>query len=67
MVAGIMPVLSEEFGVSISSIGYLISAYSAGGHRIPTYLLALLKVARKSPVDSYFCVFNRSDTWGDGL
>ena len=67
MVAGIMPVLSEEFGVSISSIGYLISAYSAGmviGGPILT--LALLKVARKSPVDSYFCVFNRSDTWGDG-
>lgn len=48
MVAGIMPVLSEEFGVSISSIGYLISAYSAGmviGGPILT--LALLKVARK--------------------
>ncbi|WP_368864050.1 MFS transporter [Staphylococcus haemolyticus] len=48
MVAGIMPVLSEEFGVSISSIGYLISAYSAGmviGGPILT--LALLKVAQK--------------------
>ena len=49
MVAGIMPVLSEEFGVSISSIGYLISAYSAGMVIGYPYTLALLKVARKKP------------------
>lgn len=48
MVAGMMPTLSEEFGVSISAIGYLVSAYAigmvVGG---PILTLALLKVTRK--------------------
>lgn len=50
MVAGMMPTLSEEFGVSISAIGYLVSAYAigmvVGG---PILTLALLKVTRKKP------------------
>lgn len=29
-VAGIMPSLSNEFDVSIASVGYLITAYAAG-------------------------------------
>lgn len=48
MVAGIMPALSAEFGVSVAAIGYLITAYAAGmivGG--PLLTVGLLKVPRK--------------------
>lgn len=48
MVAGIMPSLSEEFGVSTAAIGYLISVYAVGmiiGG--PLLIIGLLKVPRK--------------------
>lgn len=58
MVAGIMPSLSEEFGVSIAAIGYLISAYAvgmiAGG---PILTIALLKVPLKKGLMALTLVF----------
>lgn len=48
MVAGMMSSLAEEFGVSVSAIGYLISGYAAamvvGG---PLLTVGLLKFAKK--------------------
>lgn len=58
MVAGIMPSLSEEFGVSIAAIGYLISAYAVGmivGGPILT--IALLKVPLKKGLMALTLVF----------
>ncbi|GEN85284.1 MFS transporter [Oceanobacillus sojae] len=58
MVAGIMPSLSEEFGVSIAAIGYLISAYAVGmivGGPILT--IALLKVPLKKGLIALTLVF----------
>lgn len=58
MVAGIMPSLSEEFGVSIAAIGYLISAYAAGmiaGG--PVLTIALLKVPLKKGLMTLTLVF----------
>ncbi len=49
-----MPSLSEEFGVSIAAIGYLISAYAVGmivGGPILT--IALLKVPLKKRIDGF--------------
>ncbi|GIN74221.1 MFS transporter [Bacillus sp. J14TS2] len=58
MVAGIMPSLSEEFGVSIAAIGYLISAYAigmiVGG---PILTIALLKVPLKKGLMALTLVF----------
>lgn len=48
MIAGILPSLSEEFGVSVSAVGYLISVYAlgmvVGG---PVLTVVLLRAARK--------------------
>ncbi|WP_416151871.1 MFS transporter [Salipaludibacillus sp. HK11] len=65
MVAGMMPSLSEEFGVSISAIGYLISAYAlgmiVGG---PVLMLGLLKVRRKQAFLALIMVFLVGQTLG---
>lgn len=48
MIAGMLPLLAQEFGVSISDIGYLISAYALGmvlGG--PILIIGLLKVQQK--------------------
>ncbi|MFS0723628.1 MFS transporter [Paenibacillus sp. 1P07SE] len=58
MVAGMMPSLSEEFGVSIPAIGYLISAYAAGmvvGG--PLITLGLLKVTYKKALLTLITAF----------
>ncbi|MGE8205915.1 MFS transporter [Heyndrickxia sp. NPDC080065] len=58
MVAGIMPSLSEEFGVSIAAVGYLISAYAVGmviGGPILT--IGLLKVSLKKALLALTIVF----------
>ncbi|MDR0271403.1 MFS transporter [Paenibacillus sp.] len=58
MVAGMMPSLSRDFGVSIASIGYLISAYAAGmiiGG--PLLTVGLLKVPRKKALMALVFVF----------
>lgn len=50
MVAGIMPSLSEAFGVSVGEIGYLISLFALGmtiGGPLATALLLHLKVPNK--------------------
>lgn len=58
MVAGMMPSLAEEFGVSISAIGYLVSVYAVGmvvGGPILT--LGLLKFPRKKALLGLTIVF----------
>ncbi|OZB98277.1 MFS transporter [Paenibacillus sp. XY044] len=65
MVAGIMPSLSEEFGVSVAAIGYLISAYAAGmiiGG--PLLTVGLLKVPRKKAFLMLSAVFLIGQTLG---
>ncbi|MBB3126228.1 putative MFS family arabinose efflux permease [Paenibacillus rhizosphaerae] len=65
MVAGIMPSLSEEFGVSVAAIGYLISAYAAGmiiGG--PLLTVGLLKVPRKKAFLALSAVFLIGQTLG---
>lgn len=58
MIAGIMPSLSEAFGVSIGAVGYLISAYAAGmiiGGPILT--VVLLKISLKKGLMALTVVF----------
>ncbi|MFD2133428.1 MFS transporter [Pseudogracilibacillus auburnensis] len=58
MVAGIMPSLSDEFGVSTSAIGYLISVYAAGmiiGG--PLLTIGLLKMPRKKALLAITSIF----------
>lgn len=58
MVAGMMPLLSEEFGVSVPAIGYLVSAYAAGmivGG--PVLTVGLLKMPRKQAFLALTLVF----------
>ncbi|MBB6670432.1 MFS transporter [Cohnella nanjingensis] len=58
MVAGMLPSLSAEFGVSIAAIGYLISAYAAGmivGG--PLLTVGLLKLPRKQAFLSLALLF----------
>ncbi|MBB6691030.1 MFS transporter [Cohnella xylanilytica] len=65
MVAGIMPSLSEEFGVSVAAIGYLISAYAAGmivGG--PLLTIGLLKVPRKKAFLTLAFLFLAGQTLG---
>ncbi|MFE1629241.1 MFS transporter [Brevibacillus reuszeri] len=65
MVAGMMTSLSEEFGVSVSAIGYLISAYAAGmivGG--PLLTIGLLKVPRKQAFLTLTSVFLVGQTIG---
>ncbi|MBB6633254.1 MFS transporter [Cohnella thailandensis] len=65
MVAGIMPSLSAEFGVSIAAIGYLISSYAAGmiiGG--PLLTIGLLKVPRKKAFLALSFIFLVGQTLG---
>lgn len=65
MVAGMMASLSSEFGVSVSAIGYLISAYAAGmivGG--PLLTVGLLKVPRKQAFLALAFVFLVGQTIG---
>jgi predicted MFS family arabinose efflux permease len=65
MVAGLMPSLSRQFGVSISDIGFLISIY-AGGMVVggPVLTLILLKLARKTALLILVAVFFAGQTLG---
>lgn len=65
MVAGIMPSLSAEFGVSVAAIGYLITAYAAGmiiGG--PLLTVGLLKVPRKQAFMILAAIFLVGQTLG---
>ncbi|QRG68070.1 MFS transporter [Brevibacillus choshinensis] len=65
MVAGMMASLSEEFGVSVAAVGYLISAYAAGmivGG--PLLTVGLLKVPRKQAFLALGGVFLVGQTLG---
>jgi len=65
MVAGMMPSLSRDFGVSISAVGYLISAYAAGmiiGG--PLLTVGLFKVPRKKAFMVLAIVFLAGQTLG---
>lgn len=65
MVAGMMSSLSQEFGVSVSAIGYLISAYAAGmivGG--PLLTVGLLRVPRKKAFLALALVFLAGQTLG---
>lgn len=65
MVAGIMPSLASDFGVSIAAIGYLISAYAAGmivGG--PLLTIGLLKLPRKTAFMSLAFIFLAGQTLG---
>ncbi|MER5766194.1 MFS transporter [Streptomyces sp. NPDC001985] len=58
MIAGLLPSLSAEFGVSVSTVGYLISVYAlgmvVGG---PVLTVALLRVPRKAALTGLLAVF----------
>ncbi|MFB9906891.1 MFS transporter [Allokutzneria oryzae] len=58
MVSGLMPSLSAEFGVSVSAVGYLISAYAiamvVGG---PVLTVGLLRMPRKNALLLLIAVF----------
>lgn len=58
MVAGLLPSLSAEFGVAVSTVGYLISVYAlgmvVGG---PVLTVALLRVPRKMSLLGLLSVF----------
>lgn len=65
MVAGLMPSISQEFGVSVSAIGYLISAYAAGmivGG--PLLVVGLRKVPRKQAFLTLALIFLIGQTLG---
>ncbi|GGD81679.1 MFS transporter [Paenibacillus nasutitermitis] len=65
MVAGMMSSLSEEFGVSVAAVGYLISAYAAGmiiGG--PLLTVGLLKVSRKQALLLLAVIFLAGQTLG---
>ncbi|WP_199616385.1 MFS transporter [Paenibacillus alkalitolerans] len=65
MVAGMISSLSEEFGVSVGAIGFLISAYAAGmiiGG--PMLTVGLLKVPRKQAFLTMAFIFIIGQTLG---
>lgn len=65
MVAGMMPSLSAEFGVSVAAIGYLITAYAVGmiiGG--PLLTVGLLKVPRKQAFMILAAIFLVGQTLG---
>ncbi|MFI1938102.1 MFS transporter [Streptomyces purpureus] len=58
MVAGLLPSISEAFGVSVSSVGYLVSVFAltmvVGG---PLLTVALLRASRKKALIGLLLVF----------
>ncbi|MFI2211565.1 MFS transporter [Streptomyces sp. NPDC020141] len=65
MIAGLLPSLSAEFGVSVSTVGYLISVYAlgmvVGG---PVLTVALLRVPRKAALLGLLTVFMAGQVLG---